>query len=47
MVKNTIMKTFFDGPYLEHYMDTKMSSLATDLDLGAKVCRPVQDNPTT
>jgi len=37
VVKNTIMKTFFDGPYLEHYMNTKMSSLAKDIDLGAKL----------
>jgi len=37
VVKNTIMKTFFDGPYLEHYMNTKMTSLASNLDLGAKI----------
>jgi len=37
VVKNTIMKTFFDGPYLEHYMSTKMSSLTQNLDLGAKL----------
>ena len=24
-------------PYLEHYMNTKMKSLATEIDLGAKL----------
>ena len=28
VIKDTIMKTFFDGPYLEQYMDKKMASLA-------------------
>ena len=37
VVKNTIMKTFFDGPYLEQYMNKKMASLAGEIDLGAKI----------
>ena len=37
MIKDTIMKTFFDGPYLEQYMDKKMASLAGELDVGAKI----------
>ena len=28
------MRTFFDGPYLEQYMKTKMSSVVGNLDLG-------------
>ena len=37
VIKDTIMKTFFDGPYLEQYMDKKMASLAGELDVGAKI----------
>ena len=37
MIKDTIMKTFFDGPYLEQYMNKKMASLAGEIDLGAKI----------
>lgn len=36
-IKDTIMKTFFDGPYLEQYMNKKMASLAGELNLGAKL----------
>ena len=37
VIKDTIMKTFFDGPYLEAYMNKKMASLATELNLGPKL----------
>lgn len=37
VIKDTIMKTFFDGPYLEQYMNKKMASLAGELDIGAKI----------
>ena len=37
VVKNTIMRTFFDGPYLEKYMKEKMGGVAQNLDLGAKL----------
>ena len=37
VIKDTIMKTFFDGPYLEQYMNKKMASLAGELNLGAKL----------
>lgn len=37
VVKNTIMKTFFDGPYLENYMNTKMKSLAGEIDVAEKL----------
>merc|ERR1712194_891998 len=30
-------KTFFDGPYLEQYMNKKMASLAGELNIGAKI----------
>merc|ERR1740133_340203 len=36
VVKDTIMKTFFDGPYLQQYMDKKMAGLMEGVDLGAK-----------
>ena len=37
VIKDTIMKTFFDGPYLEQYMNKKMASLAGELNIGAKI----------
>lgn len=37
VIKNTIMKTFFDGPYLEAYMNKKMASLAGEVNLGQKL----------
>lgn len=39
VVKNTIMRTFFDGPYLEQYINTKMGSIAENLDLGSKLAK--------
>lgn len=37
VVKNTIMKTFFDGPYLEQYMNKKMGMMAKDIDIAGKL----------
>jgi len=37
VVKDTIMRTFFDGPYLQQYMDAKMESLTASADLGPKL----------
>jgi len=37
VIKDTIMKTFFDGPYLEAYMNKKMANIAGELNLGAKL----------
>lgn len=37
VVKNTIMKTFFDGPYLEQYMDRKMGALVGQVDVAGKL----------
>jgi len=37
VIKDTIMKTFFDGPYLEAYMNKKMASLAGEINLGQKL----------
>ena len=44
VVKDTIMKTFFDGPYLENYMSSKGSEMLSGMDLGAKL-RAVLETP--
>ena len=44
VVKDTIMKTFFDGPYLENYMSSKGAEMMSGMDLGAKL-RAVLETP--
>ena len=41
-VKDTIMRTFFDGPHVENFMRTRLAKLQGSIDLGARLTKVLE-----